>query len=198
VLATYGGLPNGIDRAGTILYVNGQISSLGGTVQEDTEITIASSNDMIITNNLRYSDYTPASGTPGTPGYVAASAEETTNLLGLISWSGNVRIATSAPDNIDIHGTVMAPEGIFSVDNYDNQSVGSRGVATLLGGAITDNYGVFGQFSNTTGATTAGYGRNFVYDNRMLQGKAPPYYPTLGSFTAVTNDVFSNYQWQEK
>lgn len=194
---TYAGKPNGQDGAGTIIYVDGDISALSGTVQKDTEVTVASHDDITITNNIRYANYNAASGTPGTSGYVPPTAEGYDNLLGIVSWNGDVRVGNSAPNNVDIHGTVMAENGIFSVNDYDDQGVGPRGTATLLGGAISDNYGAFGQFNSSNGNQVSGYGRNFVYDERMLQGKSPPYFPTLNTFIAFTNDLTDKLVWQE-
>jgi len=91
-----------------------------------------------------------------------------------------VRIGTTAPDDINVHAVVMAPNGVFTVDNYDSGA--SRGTAILLGGVISGWYGAFGTFSGTSGMRT-GYGRNFVYDNRVLQGMAPPYFPYMDKFT---------------
>ena len=104
-----------------------------------------------------------------------------------------VRIGTSAPNNITINGIIMAPSGVFTVDNYN--SGGYRGVATLLGGVITDYYGAFGTFNGTTNST--GYGRNFIYDSRMLQGYSPLYFPFMPNFTAISNGIGVNLTWQE-
>lgn len=196
---TYTGKPEGSDGAGTIIFVNGNISSLSGTVQQDTEVTIASHNDIVINNHLKYSQYTPAVNSPGQSGYVPPNATGYSNLLGLVSWGGSVRIGTSAPNNVEIHGTVMAmgTTSIFTVDNYSDQGAGPRGIATLLGGAISNNYGAFGLYNGSTGAQLAGYGRNFIYDSRMQQGKAPPYFPSLNTFIAFTNDITDKIVWQE-
>ena len=194
---TYSGLPDGVDDLGTLIFANGTVTSLGGTIQKDTELTIASENDIVISNHVAYSNYTAAVGTPGQPGYQPPTAESAKNLLGLVSWSGNVRIGTSASNDINVHGAVMAQNGIFTVDNYTNTGVGPRGTATLLGGAITGNYGAFGQFSGSTGQHISGYGRNFVYDERMLVGKSPPYFPTMKTFIAFTNDITDKITWQE-
>ncbi len=193
----YAGKPDGVDDLGTIIYVDGEISSLGGQVQRDTEVTVSSENDIVITDNIRYSDYTPSSGTPGTVDYVEPGAEGTSNLFGIVCWGGNVRIGTSAPDNIELHGPIMARNGIFAVDNYNNFSVGPRGTATILGGVITQFYGAFGMFSGATGEQLSGYGRNFVYDSRLLVGKAPPYFPSMKTFIAFTNDLTDKIAWQE-
>lgn len=192
---TYSGLPNGVDGIGTIIYVDGQVSSLSGTVQKDTEVTVSSENDIIITNNLKYADYNPGSGTPGTAGYTPPNAAGKVNLLGLVSWGGNVRVGTGAPDDIEMHGVIMARNGVFKVDNYDSGD--PRGTATLLGGAITQFYGGFGTFNGATGLPASGYGRNFNYDNRMAVGKAPPYFPSMKTFVAFTNDITDKITFQE-
>lgn len=193
---TYSGLPDGISDVGTLIYVDGNINSLQGTVQPETELTISSNNDIIISGNIQYTNYTPAVGNPGESGYVPPNAIDQTNLLGLVSWEGNVRIGTSAPDNINIHGTILARNGMLQVDNYNNRGVGPRGEATLLGGVITDNYGAFGLFSGSTGQQLSGYGRNFVYDQRMLTGNTPPYFPSLSTFIAFSNDITDKIIWQ--
>lgn len=194
---TYNGIPDGMDDAGTLVYVDGSITGLKGTVQADTELTVAGSNDIVITNHLRYTNYTPAAGNPGAAGYMPPNADNTTNLLGLVSWNGNVRVGTSAPNDVNIHGTVLAKNGILQVDNYNDTVIGPRGTATLLGGVITNNYGAFGLFSGATGQQLSGYGRNFAYDERMQIGNAPPYFPTLDTFVAFTNDIADKLIWQE-
>lgn len=194
---TYTGAPNGEDDIGTIIFIDGDIESLEGTVQKDTQLTIASSDNIIIQDNLTYSSYTAATGTPGGVGYVPPSAEETDNLLGIVSWNGDVLIGNSAPNDVNIHGTILASSGIFQVDDYNSYGLGPRGTATLLGGVITDNYGAFGLFSGATGQQLTGYGRNFVYDQRMQTGSAPPYFPSLSTFIAFTNDITDKMVWQE-
>ena len=194
----YSGVPSGTDNVGTIIYVDGEVSNLSGTVQKDTELTVSSENDIVIADNVLYEDYTAAVGNPGDPGYVAPNATGTENLLGILSWGGDVRIGATAPDDVNIHGIILARGGMFTVDSYDNWGVGERGITTLLGGVITDFYGAFGQFNGRTGEMGAGYGRNFIYDNRTLQGKSPPYFPTLNVFIAFTDDISDNLVWQEK
>lgn len=195
-VTTYQGTPDGIDDVGTILFVDGSIVSLAGTVQGDTELTISSENDIVVQNHVQYANYTPAVGNPGDAGYVPPNADDATNLLGLVAWNGDVRIGTSAPDDVNIHGTILAQNGIFTVDDYNDYGLGARGTATLLGGVITDYYGAFGLFSGSTGQHLTGYGRNFVYDTRMQGGKTPPYFPTLNAFVGFTNDIADKVVWQ--
>lgn len=192
---TYTGLPDGVDDVGTIIYVNGSVSSLKGTVQKDTELTVSAADDIVVTDNLVYEEYTPASGTPGTSDYVPPNAVDKTNLLGLVAWGGDVRIADTAPANINLHGVVMARNGVFQADDYDTRA--PAGDVTLLGGVITQFYGAFGTFNGTTGAQVSGYGRNFVYDDRTALGKAPPYFPSMKTFIAFTNDITDKVAYRE-
>lgn len=198
----YNGKPDGVDNLGTIIYVDGAVNSLKGTVQKDSQVTVSSQNDIMITNNILYEDYNAGSGQPGESGYVPPNAQGKTNLLGILSWGGNVRIGNSAPNDITMHGSVMARNGIFTDGEDDNDyrsncyPVGC-GTATLLGGAITYFYGPFGTFDPATGEQKSGYGRNFVYDARMAQGNSPPYFPSMKTFIAFTGDIKDKITWQE-
>jgi hypothetical protein len=128
--------------------------------------------------------------------YTAGSppkAEGTTNLMGILSWNNSIHIGTSAPNDVNIHATLMAPIGQVLVDNYDKGS--TRGTATILGGVIQDAYGAFGISSG--GSLTHGYARNFVYDKRMSQGMAPPYFPTTGKVKSTLTGVTDRPNWQQ-
>jgi hypothetical protein len=175
-VTTYAGVPNGM------LFVNGRVGSLAGTLQRDAQVTIAATNDIIITNNVVYETYA-AGSTP--------SAEGTTNLLGLLSWNGNVRMGTAAPNDISVHATVMTPTGEFRVDSYNSGA--PRGTATVLGGVIENTYGPFGTF----GSATTGYGRNFVYDTRMRKGMSPPYFPTIARVITTVTGLNERPNWQQ-
>lgn len=175
---SYSGVPNGM------VFADGSVTGLSGTVQGDSQVTVAATGDVLITNNITYQNYT-AGTTP--------SAEGTTNVMGIMSWNGNVRITGSAPSDISVHATVMTPNGEFTVDNYATGS--SRGTATILGGVIENTYGAFGTFSGSTPRT--GYGRNFVYDTRMGRGMAPPFFPTLGNVISNLAGVNDRPNWQQ-
>ena len=175
---TYAGLPNGL------LYVEGAVTSLAGTLQKATQLTVAATNDVTITGHLMYENYT--AGSPPT-------AEGTANLMGILSWTASIHIGTSAPDDINIHATLMAPTGEVLVDNYDKGK--TRGTATILGGVIEDSYGAFG-ISSVNGLLH-GYARNFVYDKRMSRGMAPPYFPTTGKVISTLTGVTDRPNWQQ-
>jgi len=184
---TYSGIPDGQDNEGVLIYADDDIAGLSGVVQRDTRMTVSSQRSIVIDNNITYQDYnaSPLNAT----GY--------NNMLGIIAWDGNVSIGATAPNNVNIHAIVMAQHGIFTVDNYDSGS--SRGTATLLGGVITDYYGPFGTFSG--GESRSGYGRNFVYDSRVLDGTTPPYFPYMTSFTSFiepTDALYKKTVWRQK
>lgn len=190
---TYQGIPDGIDHQGTLIYSDDDLSCLSGTVASSSQVTVSSERDIVITNHIRYEEYNPAVG--GEP----INAEGFNNLLGILSWGGDVRIGTAAPNNLDVHAVVMSVHGVFTVDNYNSGS--PRGNVNLLGGAITDFYGAFGTFSGTS--QVSGYGRNFIYDGRMLSEMSPPYYPTLTSFVAAAQELNQSVKqmglnWQEQ
>ena len=207
---TYTGVPNGTGHEGITIYTNddvgywdqdhpsNNIAGLSGVVQQNTKVTVSSEKDLMITGNVTYEKDPTISGNEGYD-----------NILGILSWNGNVRIGTAAPHDITIDGVVMAPnpteiggKGLFCVDNYnDNYSphLGDRGVATLLGGVISDWYGAFGTFGS---GDPTGYGRNFVYDTRVRDRTlAPPYFPYMTTFSArlVPTDIFkTRTPWREE
>lgn len=180
---TYCNIPDGVGNEGTIIYTQGSVTGLSGVVQQDTPVTVSSEQDIVITNNITYQE------DPRIAGH-----EDAGNVLGILAWGGDVRIGASAPNNINIHGVVMAPHGEFTVDNYDSGS--PRGTATLLGGVITDFYGPFGQFSGTN--MIHGYGRNFIYDSRMLGATNPPYFPYMDYFTSSSAGLDAKPVWQDQ
>jgi hypothetical protein len=196
---TYTGQPNGM------LFVDGKVTSLAGTLQKDSQVTVAATGDVTITNHLVYENYTAASGSD------PANAQGTTNLMGIISWNNNIHIGTSAPDDLNIHATLLAPsttsgQGQVVVDSYNSTTLGSksninqspRGNVTVLGGVIMNQYGAFGTVSgNPPSQTWTGYARNFIYDKRMAQGMAPPYFPTTGKVIGTLTGLTDRPNWQQ-
>ncbi|MDD5006071.1 MAG: DUF4900 domain-containing protein [Candidatus Omnitrophica bacterium] len=181
---TYSGLPDGNGDEGTIIYSENNINQIHGVVQRNSKVTVASEEDVVITDHIRYQDYNV-----GPP----VNATGYNNMLGIISWGGDVRIGRDAPDNIEIHGIVMAPEGSFTVDDYRSRP--SQGTATLLGGVVSKYYGPFGTFWGSW--PISGYGRNFVYDARVLSGLIPPYFPTLTNFTSEQDGLDDRPTWRK-
>jgi len=115
--------------------------------------------------------------------------------MGILSWNNSIHIGTSAPNNVNIHTTLMAPIGQVIVDSFDDTGRGPRGTATILGGVIQDSYGAFALSSG--GSIISGYARNFVYDKRMSRGMAPPYFPTTGKVVGTVIGITDRPNWQQ-
>lgn len=175
---TLTGTPRGV------LYVAGSINKLRGpdrnfgavvpAVALNTKMLITAENDIVLHKDVVCQNY-----------------DAGTNVLGLYSADGSVRVSTSAPDDMNLDAFVMAAgsTGIFGVDDHDRGD--PRGTFNLRGGMVTEYYGAFGTFSGNT--ATSGFGRNFQYDRR---GLTPPYYPTTGRFTSNSPSA-TRQTWME-
>lgn len=162
---TYTGLPRGI------IYDEGQISDLRGpdrsgrnvppAIDDQNQLSIVAKNDVIIQRDITYEDYRRGQ-----------------NVLSIFSSTGDIRIGTSAPNDMNLDAFVMAAASgkVFAVDNYNQGSY--RGVLHLRGGVVQNYYGAFGTFGRSGPLT--GYGRDFQYDSR---GFVPPYYPIVLQYT---------------
>ncbi|GGJ56759.1 DUF4900 domain-containing protein [Deinococcus roseus] len=155
------------------------------------QITVASDGNIRINRDLKYED-TPCSGSlaraaNGTIQTATCNNLGADNILGIYSQNGSVSVASQsscvsstsctatqkldhAPNDVTIQGVVMSSTGEFNVESYNSGL--DRGAINLLGGVIENYYGPVG----TTGGT--GFKRSFTYDQRLLQGMSPPYFPT--------------------
>lgn len=149
-IASYGGVPQ-------TLFVDGDLDSLQGTISKDTRLTIGAAGRVTITGHVRYAE-TPVDRSELLNDHTDFNPAAV-NALGILSETENIVIEPFSSTDIDIHGVLMAPQGVVTVDRYDQ--VWGRGSVNLLGGIISDRYGAFGLTSG------AGYGRNFIYDTRM-------------------------------
>lgn len=165
------------------------------------EITIASTNSMRISGDLKYEDR-PCSGEPtrqsdGTVLGAVCDNLEAVNVLGLYTQTGNIMFghnngwndSRNAPRDVTVDAVLMSGEGRVSVEDYDSGS--ERGSVHLTGGIIEYYYGAFGTFNASTGKNSTGYGRSFTYDRRMAAGVAPPYFPTVGTDGVKSVKLFS-------
>jgi Tfp pilus assembly protein PilX len=176
---TYTGVPRGV------IYDNGSINDLRGpdrvagtpppAIQTGTQLLVAATGDIVIQRDIALDDYNSA-----------------TNVLGLYSSTGNVRIGTSAPSEMQLDAFVMSTgtNGVFTVDNYDSGA--PRGTFHLRGGMVSTYYGAFYTF-DTNGVLLTGYARDFHFDRR---GLVPPYFPTTGRFTG-DQPVAHTLVWKE-
>lgn len=128
-----------------------------------SKITLAAQGNINIDTDLTMSD-TPCK-------LLETCSKNPTNILGIYSQSGEISIQKDAPNNLNIHATILASEREINVDGYNWGA--SRGDVNLIGGLTENWYGAFG----IVGDSSPGYGRNFSYDRRLKQGLHPPYWP---------------------
>jgi Tfp pilus assembly protein PilX len=149
-----------------MIYVAGSVTSLngGGTTAADiasgSQLTLATSGDVNINKDITYTD------DPRT-------SPLATNVLGIYSSGGNVKIDGPLGQDLNVQASIMATasgHGFGSV-KY-NQDIGGKHI-NLLGGIIEDQ----SQTVGTLGTPYGGYQRNYEYDPRFSLGFAPPFFP---------------------
>jgi Tfp pilus assembly protein PilX len=179
----YAGVPNGV------IYASGGINNLTGPDRDvstgavpaalaiNQRWLIASPGDIVINGDLTDDSY-----------------DLQTNVLGIFSSGGAVRIGSGAPDNLNLDAFVMAcgsTTGEFRVDGYNSGS--PRGAVNLRGGVVANFYGAFYTW-DVNGNPVTGYTRNFHYDRR---GLIPPQYPASGVQLQVDTPTARTVAWKE-
>lgn len=217
--------PTPITRFNGVIYGNGGINSLKGpnripanstnpnnappALASFAGVTVVSNGNIRITGDLKYTD-NPCDGalkrnTDGSVNVPNCSSDPLAqkNVLGIYSSGGSVRIgagnsntALNVPTDVQIQATIMANDTV-EVERYDSVSC-SLGTAYILGGVIQRKYGAFGKFSTSNGECTSGLGRSFTYDQRMLNGLAPPFFPTTTMTNLMPNRQVIQYGQSEQ
>ncbi|MBN1586007.1 MAG: DUF4900 domain-containing protein [Candidatus Omnitrophica bacterium] len=136
-----------------------------GTV--DGSLTVGASGNIFIEDNLVYKDN-------------PVSVPESDDYLGIISES-NVLIPPGAPDDLYIHGSVMALSDYFSVEEWYGDR---KGTLHLYGGVIQKHRGAVGSFDSRTNEIVSGYQKDYHHDPRF-KIKPPPYYPDTGAYRVL-------------
>ena len=180
--------------------------------------TIVADGDIFITGHLRYQrdprGNAPFDFSSPTPG-LGDDQIDVQNTLGIVSWSGGVRLSRwLSPGNLNgrygvlppgvdnnnlhVHGMIMAanlgnnaePAGQFS---FDDPNGAFRGQAKLLGGVVQKTMGTLG----SPGTPGTGYARDWVYDERFRhRGMSPPLFPGFPKFTAATGLGIDSYTFR--
>jgi Tfp pilus assembly protein PilX len=185
VNTTITGVPTQVDptsgavtRDATMLYVDGNITSLSGPatanaaggLQNDTALTITANGSVTVTADVKYLTEpvtTAQNQIPGTPADTLIPANNYGQVLGIFTATGNVNLAnTQASGNLEIDASIATVS-----------SGGSGGITNTGAGINTLNI-VGGRIQNTIqniGATT----RNVFFDRRFTQGGfSPPWFPS--------------------
>jgi hypothetical protein len=169
VYTSYEGLPNGV------LYVDGAINGLKGSNHKG-KMTVVSTQSITISDSIYYN------GRDKKKALFDDDIEGIDDSLGLIAVK-DVKIASSAPNNIEIDAIIMALNTSFFYEGWNSNLKGNLG---LLGGLIQKQRGPVGQHS--AGKKTKGYSKEYYFDIRMASpasGYLPPYFPTTGKYEKI-------------
>ncbi len=148
------------------LFVRDGNLTLSGTLSG--RLTVGSSRDIIITNNILYAN------DPRLPGSTS------TDTLGIIAES-DVIIDEDAPDDLEIDASIMALNTSFMLEEWWTN--GARGTLSVFGGIIQKQRGPVGTFSGTT--KVSGYSKDYNYDVRLLSSP-PPFVPTTDDYITLS------------
>ncbi len=149
--------PGGDNISATMVYVNGTITGLSGTVQNATGVTITATSDIDVTGNVTYVSQ------PVTSNDTLVS-NTNAGVLGIYT-QGNLNLEPSSNGgNLTIDASIAMLSGNDSGMETPGNSVGTL---TIMGGRSEDQaHGV----NISTG--------NTLYDQRFAGSVAPPWFPT--------------------
>lgn len=163
----------------TMLYVNGNITSLSGTgegssaIQDGTLLTITAANNITVTGDIRYKSPPIAM-----PGDTIISANDKGQALGIFTATGDIQLAnTQSSRDLEIDGALatLSTGGSGGIVNTGS----SIDTLTIVGGRIQN------QIKNI-GATT----RNVFFDRRFAQNNfGPPWFPSTSITSSGTNSA---------
>lgn len=151
--------------ANGVLYVSNGTVTLQGILKG--QLTVSTNKNVNIVGSVTYSDNPSVN-------------PNSTDLLGIVA-AGNVTIASSAPNNVEVDASIMALNTSFTVTNY---WYGLKGTLTIKGGIIQAKRGPVGTFNSSTGQKVSGYTKDYHYDERLLS-VIPPYFPVTGDYVSL-------------
>jgi len=163
-------------RDATMLYVNGNITSLSGpgqgvpAISDDTALTITAAKNVTVTGDILYTTE-PVTKTqnqiPGTPADTLIPGSDHGQVLGIFTATGDIQL-----NNKQANGNLEIDASVATISN------GGTGGLVNTGSAINTLTIVGGRIQNTIkniNSTT----RNVFFDRRFAQnGFAPPWYPS--------------------
>ena len=152
------------------LFVNSGDLYIAGIL--DGELTVGSSQNVVITDNLVYESH-PIDN-PDTNDKMGIIAEENV----IIQEKDN-----GVADDIEINASMIALDDSFTVENYDDPSL-VEGALTVYGGIIQNTRGPVGTFYSWNNQKRSGYDKNYSYDQRMHY-LPPPFFPKTGNYEMI-------------
>jgi hypothetical protein len=165
---------------GTMLYVNGTITSLtgpssGAAIANGTALTVTAASDVDITGNITYQqEPVTLTATGSTPADTLIPANNQGQMLGIFTANGNVNLDLKNSGNLEVDASIA------------EISQGGSGGLVNTGAAINTLTIVGGRIQNTIqniNSTT----RNVFFDRRYANGMAPPFFPSTQVSPPTTN-----------
>ena len=145
----------------TLVYVNGQITGLSGTVQNNTGITVAASNNVSITGDLTYVQ-SPVSIPSDT-----LNTSTNAGVLGIYT-NGNINLYPNSSGSNKGNLTVDASLAAIGSGTSGFETPGSSiNTWTIVGGRSEDQ-------AHSVSISTG----NTYYDRRFANNFGPPWFPT--------------------
>lgn len=163
---------------GTMLYVDGTITSLSGTgegvpaIQDGASLTVTALGDVDITGDVVYKTEpvtTTQNQIPGAPVDTLIPGNDKNQDLGIFTTNGNIVLSTTyADDNLEVDGSQAAIGSNCAGNSCGFTVNGCINTFNNVGGQIQTN--IFGACMNT---------ENTYYDRRYntRSGFAPPWFP---------------------
>jgi hypothetical protein len=149
--------PSGLPVNPTLLYVNGQVTGLNGTVQNNTGITVAASNNVSITGDLTYLQ---------SPVAIPADTLNTSTNAGVLGvyTTGNINLYPNSTGDLTVNASLAA------IGN------GTSGFATP--GKAIDTWTIVGGRAEDQAHSVNISTGNTYYDRRFANNFGPPWFPT--------------------
>jgi hypothetical protein len=176
-----------VTRDATMLYVNGNITSLSGpgqglpAVQDGTALTITAAGNVTVTGDILYNKEpvtTTQNQIPGSPADTLIPGNNSGQVLGIFTGSGDIQLKNGQSNgNLEIDASLatISNNGTGGLINVGSQI----NTLSIVGGRIQN------QIKNI-GTTT----RNVFFDRRFAQNKfAPPWFPSTTVQTSASNSA---------
>jgi hypothetical protein len=182
-------------RGNGVLYCDGNVTSLSGTVADNrltsgnppqverrSAYTIATDvnngKNITVSGPIRYAS---------APDPSAPTTDEVNLRPGTLGLLGrNIKVASGAPTTMQIDAVMMAgssatSDGSFYVENYNSKT--PTGTLKVMGGIIQKARGPVGTISG--GSIATGYAKDYYYDPRLADNP-PPHFPTTGNYDRIS------------
>jgi len=149
--------PSGNAVNPALLYVNGAITGLNGTVQNNEGITVVASSSVSITGDLTYLQ---------SPVSIPADTLNTTTNAGVLGifTTGNINLYPDSAGNLTVNASLAAISG--GTSGFATPG-GSIGTWTIVGGRAEDQ-------AHSVNISTG----NTYFDRRFANNFGPPWFPT--------------------